>query len=191
MVQYVAGRGGFEPPKGLHPCCISSAVRSTAPPPARAIEGIYRVRGGAFQAKTRPHRFLVLFRLFLCFPYVNSRGIQRVFEVRGIEFLDHLNAGPAVFGYLVNVRAFHQPEADIGMAEAVGRSDISIPVFFQFKFFQNAVHLACRRFAEDQISGFSRMAFLHSQEGLDSPFHALAVSNATLSAYFDFQKAFA
>ncbi|SOR26667.1 protein of unknown function [Methylorubrum extorquens] len=31
----MAERGGFEPPMGLHPCRISSAVHSTALPPLR------------------------------------------------------------------------------------------------------------------------------------------------------------
>lgn len=78
-----------------------------------------------------PDERLVTFRPFPCFPYVNCRGIQRVLEVGGVEFLDHFHAGPAVLGDLVDIGPLHQTQANIGMAQAVGRADISIPIFFQ------------------------------------------------------------
>jgi hypothetical protein len=40
----------------------------------------------------------------------------------GVELFDHLDAGAAVFGDLVDVRAFHEAETNVGVAEAVGGS---------------------------------------------------------------------
>jgi hypothetical protein len=47
--------------------------------------------------------------------HVDRRRIQGVLDVRGIELLDHLHACTAVFGHLVDVRAFYQPHADVGV----------------------------------------------------------------------------
>jgi hypothetical protein len=40
------------------------------------------------------------------------------FDVRGVEFFDHLDAGAAVLGNLIYVRAFHQAEADVRVPQA-------------------------------------------------------------------------
>ena len=39
----MAEREGFEPPMGLHPCRISSAVHSTTLPPLQAFEDIHKI----------------------------------------------------------------------------------------------------------------------------------------------------
>ena len=46
----------------------------------------------------------------------------------GIVLFDHLNAGAAVFGDLVNVGPFHQAHADIGVTQAVGRAGFAVAV---------------------------------------------------------------
>ena len=57
----------------------------------------------------------------------------------GVEFLDHLDAGAAVFGDLVNVGAFHEAHADISMAKAVGGAPVPVPVEFELGAAENAV----------------------------------------------------
>ena len=59
---------------------------------------------------------------------IDRRGIQGVFEMERVVFLDHLDPSPAVFGDLVDVRPFHQPQADIGVAQAVGRPAVAFAV---------------------------------------------------------------
>jgi hypothetical protein len=39
--------------------------------------------------------------------------------MQGIVLFDHLDAGAAVFGDLVNVRPFHKAEADVGVAKGI------------------------------------------------------------------------
>tara|TARA_E500000318_G_scaffold107742_1_gene117463 strand:+ start:343 stop:624 length:282 start_codon:yes stop_codon:yes gene_type:complete len=46
---------------------------------------------------------------------IHSLRPYRRANVRSIELLDHLDAGSAVLGDLIDVCAFHEAEADIGM----------------------------------------------------------------------------
>jgi hypothetical protein len=62
---------------------------------------------------------LVLARRELRAANVDGGRIERVLDVRRVEFLDHLDAGAAVLGDLVDVGAFHETHADIGVAKAV------------------------------------------------------------------------
>jgi hypothetical protein len=55
------------------------------------------------------------------FTNVDRRRIKRALDVCRVEFLDHLDAGAAVLGNLINVGALHQAQADIGVAQAIGR----------------------------------------------------------------------
>src|ERR1700691_4808901 len=64
-------------------------------------------------------------------PYVDRGGIEAVLEVGGVVFLDHLDAGAAVLRDLINVRAFHETQADVGVPQAVGRAGLSFTVLLQ------------------------------------------------------------
>ena len=48
--------------------------------------------------------------------------------MRGVEFLDHLDAGAAVLSNLIDVRSLHEPYADVGVAQAVGRATIAVAI---------------------------------------------------------------
>ena len=60
-------------------------------------------------------------------PYIDSSGINTRLDVRRIVLLNHFNAGAAVLGDLVNVRPFHEAEADVGVLEAVGSARRKTP----------------------------------------------------------------
>jgi hypothetical protein len=45
-----------------------------------------------------------------------------------IVFLDHLDAGTAVFGDLIDIGTFEQAQADVSMAQAVSRARASVAV---------------------------------------------------------------
>ena len=62
---------------------------------------------------------------------VDRRSIDHVLDVRGVEFLDHLDAGATVLGDLIDVCTLHEPEADIGVPEAVSRARVAFAVLFQ------------------------------------------------------------
>ena len=70
---------------------------------------------------------------------IDRRGVEARFDVGGVVFLDHLDAGAAVLGDLVDVRAFHQAQADVGVAQAVGRARLSFAVDFQVFFVEDRV----------------------------------------------------
>ena len=54
-------------------------------------------------------------------------------------FLDHLDAGAAVLGDLINVRAFHQPKADIRVPKTVGGASIAVSILLESCSFQYSV----------------------------------------------------
>lgn len=47
---------------------------------------------------------------------IDGRRIKGTLDMRGVELLDHFDAGAAVFGDLVDVGTLHQPHTDVGMA---------------------------------------------------------------------------
>src|SRR5438445_788395 len=93
----------------------------------------------------RPDRILVAafaalpFPFNSAFPYVDRRSIEHRFDVSGVKFLDHLHAGPAVLGNLIDIGTLHQPEANIGVTQAVTGSDIAVAVALQLEFIENGV----------------------------------------------------
>ena len=57
----------------------------------------------------------------------------------GVILLDHLDAGAAVLGDLVDVGAFHEPHTDIGMPQAVSSARIAIAVRLELRPFEHTV----------------------------------------------------
>ena len=54
--------------------------------------------------------------------------------MHGVEFLDHLDAGAAVFGDLVDIGALHQAQADVGVPKAVGRARQAFAILLETLF---------------------------------------------------------
>lgn len=70
-----------------------------------------------------------------------------------VELLDYLDAGATVFGDLVDIRAFDQAHADVGVAQVVGRAKLAVPILLEVQFVQNGVEQYALDLAEDQIGG--------------------------------------
>lgn len=150
---------------------------------------------------------------------VDRRGIERALDMRSVEFLDHLDAGPAIFSDLIDVCPLHQPQAYICVPEAVGRSRIAVAVELQFGAGEQIVeefdviareHLV-QGFREDRgrfrrcftafpaplLSSAATFAFdgLGSVEesliGDNGARHALAVADASFAPHLDFEDPFA
>jgi hypothetical protein len=67
--------------------------------------------------------WLVFAYLFWLWPHdVDRGGVKVCLDVRRVIFLDHLDAGAAVFGDLVDVGTFHQAETYICVPQTVSRS---------------------------------------------------------------------
>lgn len=65
-------------------------------------------------------------RFFRLRPHDVDRGVVQVrLDMRCVIFFDHLDAGAAVFGDLVDVGAFHQAETYICVPQAVRRSRLA------------------------------------------------------------------
>jgi hypothetical protein len=63
--------------------------------------------------------------LFLFQPrshFVDFCGVKIRLDVRRVIFLDHLDAGAAIFCNLLDLGTLHQAQTNIGVPQAVGRS---------------------------------------------------------------------
>ena len=70
---------------------------------------------------------------------IDGSGIKSAFDVRGVAFLDHLDASAAVFGDLEDVGTLHQPHADTSVAQTVSRARLLIAVALELCTVQDAV----------------------------------------------------
>ena len=59
--------------------------------------------------------------------------------MRRIVFLNHLHACPAVLGDLIDVGTFEQAQANVGVAQAIGRSRPAVTVGAKLLFLKNCV----------------------------------------------------
>src|SRR4051812_25853964 len=66
-------------------------------------------------------------------PHVHGRGVDGVLEMHGVVLLDHVYARAHVLGDVVDVRPTEQSEAGVGVAEAVQRATVPVPIDFEFK----------------------------------------------------------
>src|SRR5260370_38107835 len=99
----------------LLPPRLPANLRVSGFPPGQRV---FRVRVAPRRAAVRP---LLWGGWHSRPPDIDRRGVDRVLDMHGIELLDHLDAGAAVLGDLIDVRPFHQSEADVGVAKAVRR----------------------------------------------------------------------
>src|ERR1039458_3396046 len=148
-----------------------SASASSASPPQRSSAPLHfnikKPRGVIARAS-----LLLLFGrrlvLLFCFraPYVDRGGVETVLEVGRVVFLDHLNAGAAVLRNLINVRAFHQTQADVGVPQAVGRAGLSFTVFLEVFFVQDGVEELTVGLRKNQIG---RLRLVPLDQPLEKP----------------------
>jgi hypothetical protein len=82
--------------------------------------------------------------------HVDRGCIEHRLDVRRVEFLDHFDGGSAVLRDLMDVGAFHEPEVDIGVAQAVGGPDVAVTVGFHIEFIENSVEKFALGVREDQ-----------------------------------------
>jgi len=99
---------------------------------------------------------LVLAFVLLCFGFmILIAAASRFVLMWGrIVFLNHLDAGAAVLGDLVDVRALHQAQADVSMPQAIGSSRPSVSVQLEILFVENRIEKFTMGFREDQVGRF-------------------------------------
>jgi len=119
--------------------------------------------------------------------YVDRGSIQAVLKVHSIVLLDHLDARPAIFRYLIDVCSFQQPERDVAMAQGIERPPIALAVKLQVLLLQYSVELLLVISREETVGRFRLIAFNHSLKRSNSTGGAFAIPNAALAAHFDFE----
>src|ERR1022692_3168527 len=133
-------------------------------------------------------RLVRLFRLRP--PYVDRGGVETVLEVGRVVFLDHLDAGAAVLRDLVNVRAFHETQADVGVPQAIGRAGLSLAVLLQIFLVQDCVEELPVRLRKNRIGRLRLVPLDQPLKRLYSPVGALAIADATFAADLDLKDSF-
>ena len=71
--------------------------------------------------------------------------------MRRIVFLDHLDAGAAVFGDLVDVGTFHQAQTDVRMPQTVSRSRPAFAVESQIFLVQDRLEKLALPFRKNEV----------------------------------------
>jgi hypothetical protein len=130
--------------------------------------------------------------------------------VRRIVFLNHLDAGAAVFGDLVDVRTFQQAPTNVCVPQAVSPARSAIAVNAEIFLVQNRLEKFALPFRKNEVCRFRQAQFLgfgccgvgsilvarflctrRTEPGFQ-PFerthgamHALAVADASLAPYLD------
>lgn len=109
-------------------------------------------------------RFWVPGRLFLLLWFwlhdIDRGGIQVCLDVRRVVFLDHLDAGAAVLGDLVNIRSFHQAQTDVCMPQAVSGSRSALSIESEILFVQNRLEELVLPLWKEEIGRFRKAIWL-------------------------------
>src|SRR4029079_19524013 len=91
--------------------------------------------------------------------HIDDRGIHHVLDVGGVELLDHLNAGTAILGDLINVGALHQAQADIGVPQTVEGPALAFAINLEVKFAEDGVEEVVMTFRKDNLGRLRAAAF--------------------------------
>ncbi len=77
----------------------------------------------------------------------------------GVVLLDHLDAGAAVFGDLVDVGTFHQAQTYICVPEAVGRSRSPFTIQSEVFLVEDRLEKLALPFRKDEVRRFRKAQF--------------------------------
>jgi len=128
-------------------------------------------------------------------------------------FLDHLDPGPTVFGDLVDVGAFHQPQTDVCMPQTVRGTRSPVAVEAETFLIQDGLEKFALSFRKEKVRRFGRAPLLardsrglgrssgrvhainarraepalKSLKGQHRTGHTFAISDTALSADFNLQ----
>lgn len=105
-------------------------------------------------------------------------------------FFDHLDAGAAILGNLVDVCSFHQAEANVRVPKAVRRPAVALAIEFQIFFVQDVVKQLPVIGGEDAVGRLWLVPPAEAHERLNGARRTLAVPDAAFAAHFDLQDRF-
>ena len=116
------------------------------------VAGIYTSVSGIGSAGGTVGGFL---RLLWFGPHdVDRGGVKIRLDMRRIVFLDYLDAGAAVFGDLVDVRAFHQAQTNICVPQAVRGARPAVAIDAEIFLVQNGLEKFALPFRKNDICRF-------------------------------------
>ncbi|MEA3011603.1 MAG: hypothetical protein QOD42_148, partial [Sphingomonadales bacterium] len=99
--------------------------------------------------------------------HIDRRGVEPVLDVRGAEVFDHLDAGAAVFGDLVDVGALHQAEADV--PQAVEGSALAFAIGLQSELVQERIEQLALQARKQRIGRLAVLRSLRRRKGITAP----------------------
>jgi hypothetical protein len=70
---------------------------------------------------------------------VDRSGVERVLEMRGVEFFDHLDAGATILGDLIDVCPLHEPHADVSMTQGIGNAILAVSAHLEVCALKDAI----------------------------------------------------
>jgi len=105
--------------------------------------------------------------------------------------LNHLDAGAAILGDLVNVGALHEPQANVRMPETVCGATVAVAVEFQPFLCKDGIEQRMMGEGEQPVRWLGLVAFTKPDKGVDSASGTFAIAHTALSADLDFQNGFA
>lgn len=91
--------------------------------------------------------------LWLGPPDVDRTRVDHVLQMGSVVLLDHLNAGAAVLGKLIDVRAIEKPEADIGMPQAVRATASPVPIELEIELVEDLVQQVVLAYRKQTVGG--------------------------------------
>src|ERR1039458_1369442 len=160
----------------------SASASSASPPQSSSFTLAFTKLRGVIARASLLLRFRGRLVLLFCFrpPYVDRGGFETVLEVGRVVFLDHLYAGAAVLRNLIDVRAFHQTQADVGVPQAVRRAGLSLAVLLQIFLVKDRVEELPVGLRKNRIGRLRLVPLDQPLKRLYGPAGALAVADAAL-----------
>jgi hypothetical protein len=110
--------------------------------------------------------FVSSFVFVLLGPHdVDRGGVKPGLDVRRVVFLDHLDAGAAVLGDLVDVGTLHQAQADVGVPQAVGRAGAAFAVEAEAFLIEDGLEKLALPLRKDEVGGSGRAPWFARDSG--------------------------
>src|SRR5271157_1520928 len=170
----------------------SASASSASPPQSSSFTLTFTKLRGVIARASLLFWFRGWLVLLFCFgpPYVDRGGVETVLRVGGVIFLDHLDAGAAVLRDLINVRAFHETQADVGVPQAVGRAGLFFTVFLEAFFVEDGVEELPVGLRKNRIGRLRLVPLDQPLKRLYGPAGALAIADAAFAADLDLKDGF-
>ena len=70
---------------------------------------------------------------------IDCSSVEQVLDVRCVEFLNHFDAGAAILGERVDIRALHEAHANVGVTQTVCGTFLAVAIKLELGAIEDAV----------------------------------------------------